>query len=582
MTADASPHAERATGSRWTPALGIVTAAAVLRLIFAALIPVFPDETYYWDWSRHLAPGYFDHPPVIALLIRFGTAVLAPFGAGATAFAVRLGPVIASWIAALATVGIARRIGGERAATRAAILITVLPLAAAGLILATPDSPLLAATAVGLYCTVRALESSPGSRDSLAWWVLTGLSLGVAFSSKFTSIFLPVAVTLAIVARPSLRARLREPGPYVACAIATIVFLPVLLWNAQHEWIAFAYQVRHGLSASKGSALRAAWRHEGDFFGGQAALASPIIFIMLAIAAGRALKRDSAHDRAADVRFVLAMVSLVSFGFFIYSALRQRVEPNWPSPAYIPAIALLATTTWSVSGERWLKAGVVLAAAMSLLIYAQGIVPILPIRPAKDPIARAYGWKELTARAEAAAQSATSETHAATWLGGDRYQEASELAFHSSSHPTTFATNLSGRPNQYDLWPGFAATARRGDNLVLVLDESDDVPAPITQLSPHFTSVHRGELVTLRRGQGVIGMRRLWILKGWHPTQQILFRISSAQRPAPSAYRLLLTPSKSLSSCRCSSSERVPTASSSASFIAASSWLSTSSPLDVM
>src|SRR5207248_142109 len=108
---------------------------------------------------------------------------------------------------------------------------------------------------------------------------------------------------------------------YVACVAATLVFLPVLYWNAHHGWVSFVYQLRHGLSAAQGSALRAAWRHEGDFFGGQAALASPILFILLGVSVARALRRD-----ASDGRFVLAVVALVSFGFFVYSALRQRVE----------------------------------------------------------------------------------------------------------------------------------------------------------------------------------------------------------------------------------------------------------------
>jgi len=345
-------------GIPWRAVL-IVSVAAFIRLVFAAIIPAFPDETYYWEWSRRLATGYFDHPPAVAWLVRAGDTLLAfVFGPVRWVLGIRLGPVLAGWIAALATVGIANRIGGGRGATRAAILITVLPLAAAGLILATPDAPLLAATGLGLYCIVRALEHPSRARGSLIWWSLAGLALGVAFSSKFTSIFLPVAVTIAVLWRPSLRERLREPGPYIACVIATIVFLPVLIWNSQHGWIAFVYQLRHGLAAPEGSALLAAWKHEGDFFGGQAALASPIIFIMLAIAVGRSLRRE-----ADDARFVLAMVAAASFSFFIYSALRQRVEPNWPAPAFVPAIVLLATATWGVSGERWFRAGVVLAAA---------------------------------------------------------------------------------------------------------------------------------------------------------------------------------------------------------------------------
>jgi 4-amino-4-deoxy-L-arabinose transferase-like glycosyltransferase len=494
---------------QWSCALLVLGLAAIVRLALAALIPLFPDEAYYWTWSRVLAPGYFDHPPGIALLIRGGTSLLRVFGARASALGVRLGPVVAGWIAGVATIAIARRIGGNAAALRAAIIITVLPLAAAGLILATPDSPLLAATAVGLYCVVRAVQSEPGSRASLRWWVAAGLVLGLAFSSKYTSIFLPVGVLASFALRPALRVRLREPGPYIACVIATIVFLPVLVWNARHGWISFLFQLQHGLSAPRGSALVAAWKHEGDFFGGQIGLASPILFIMLAIAVARSLGR-----RAGASEFALAVVAAVSFVFFVYSALRQRVEPNWPAPAYIPAIALAAASTWSGAGEKWLRAGVILAAAMSLTIYAQAVAPILPLRPDKDPIARAFGWEDVALTADSAARVASTETRTTTWLGGDRYQEASTLAFYAPGQPTTFSTNLSGRPNQFDLWPGFADRARPGDNLAMVVDDSSEPHAAVSALAPYFASTRRGPLVALRR-RGTIATRRIWLLLGW-------------------------------------------------------------------
>jgi undecaprenyl-diphosphatase len=493
----------------WFTAVVIVTAAAVVRLVLAALIPAFPDETYYWDWSRHLAAGYFDHPPVIAWLIRLGGVLLAPLGKSASPLAVRFGPVLAGWVAALATAAIARRLAGDGAAVRAAVIMTVMPLAAAGLILATPDAAVLAGIAVTLYSLVRVIEHPPGSRASLQWWIATGVALGLSFCSKYTSIFLPVGVLIAFIAHPALRPRFGEPGPYLACLIATLVFLPVLLWNASHGWISFVYQIRHGLAAPQGSALVAAWKHQGDFFGGQAALASPILFIMLAVAVARTYGRE-----VRPARFVLAIVAVVSFGFFVYSAMRQRVEPNWPAPAYIPAIALLATTNWSGVGEKWLRAGIVLAAAMSALIYVQGIVPALPIPAPKDPIARAFGWDDL---ARAADSLSTTNTTAArtTWFGGDRYQEASQLAFHLPTHPQVFAMNLAGRPNQYDLWPRFSDVARTGDNLLLAVDDGGEPHSTVTRLAPSFTESIEGELVTLRRGAGVVGIRRLWLLVGW-------------------------------------------------------------------
>jgi len=495
---------------RWHAALAVIVVAAIVRLAFAALLPVFPDEAYYWDWSRRLAAGYFDHPPGIAIVIRIGSEIAAPFRISGSAFGLRLGTAIAAFIASLATIMSARHIAGSRASLRAALVMATLPLSAAGLVLATPDVPVLAAEAVALYCIARALDSDVGSRTSFAWWTATGIALGAAFASKYTSIFLPVGAVIAIALRPSLRARFREPGPYVACIVATLVFLPVLRWNANHEWISFLYQVKHGLAVPEGSLLRAAWRHEGDFFGGQAALITPILFVLIAISVWRALQSTS-DDR----RFVLAVVSLLTFAFFTYSAVRQRVEPNWPSPAYIPAIILVATHDWNRGGARWFTGGVVLAGIVSSVIYAQAITPILPLPPARDPIARAFGWRELATSVVNEAEAESAESGKATWLGGDRYQEAAELAFWSRGQPTTIATNFAGRPNQYDLWPGFAALARPGDNLVLVLDETEELHAALRELRPYFQSVNRGMSVPMMRGQGHIASRRIWTLVGW-------------------------------------------------------------------
>jgi len=75
--------------------------------------------------------------------------------------------------------------------------------------------------------------------------------------------------------------------------------------------------------------------------------------------------------------------------------------------------------------------------------------------------------------------------------------------------------NLSGRHNQYDLWPGFPDTAKPGDNLVLVLDETTDLHSTVARLSPYFNDVQRGELADLLRGRGLIGQRRIWVLTGW-------------------------------------------------------------------
>ena len=485
--------------------MGVLLAGVLVRLVFAALIPIFPDEAYYWVWSRHLAAGYFDHPPGIPLLIRAGTAL-----AGASSLGVRLLPVLAGLVAAIATTGVASRLGANGAALRAALVITCMPLAAAGLVLATPDAPLLATSALGIYAVVRALQSPLRSRESLAWWSSAGVALGLAFCSKYTSILMPVGVVVAVLWRPTLRRRFTEPGPYLACVIATLIFLPVLRWNAAHQWVSFGFQIHHGLAVPTKRDVLAPLKRLGDLIGGQAGLVSPILFMLLAIATVRALRR-----RSSDVEFVLAVVAAFTFLFFCYSATRQRVEPNWPAPAYIAAIPLLAAMTTSSRLDSWFRAGVWFAAIMSVVIYLHAAFAILPLAPRKDPIARAAGWGDLSRAVDDASRRDTAPHEAGIWVAAERYQDASELAFHLPDHPTTFSLNFSSRSNQFDLWPGFPERAHVGDDLVLAVDETRDEHSIVRSLAPYFHSFARDTLVDLRGPHGLVTQRRIWILHGW-------------------------------------------------------------------
>jgi 4-amino-4-deoxy-L-arabinose transferase-like glycosyltransferase len=508
MSAERSPLSGDARA--WRAAVVITAAAALVRLLLAAVLPLFPDETYYWDWSRHLAGGYFDHPPMIALLIRGGTSLGSLVGAEHTPLAVRGGAVLAGAIASLATAAIARRLGGGVAARTASIVLAVMPLVATGLVLATPDAPLLAASAVGLHAVVRALESPKRSWRSLSWWTAAGFALGLAFASKYTAILLPVAITIAVVLRPALRARLREPGPYVACVVATLVFLPVLQWNAANDWISFRFQLQHGLgTAGRGSALT----RELELIGGQLGLVSPIVFVLMANAVWRTLRRP-----VDDVHFALATVATASWVFFVYSALHKSVEANWPAPSYVPGVALLAALSGAAARDRWLRRGTILAAVLVAVVYLHVLHPVIPLRPSRDQTAKNAGWSLLTA--EVVRTRETMAHGARSWIAADRYQDVSELAFHSAVVPgaaamPVFCVCLGGRRNQYALWPGFAQVAQPGDALIVVLDDTPGVHGAAVRLAPYFTTVTRAGLAPLLRNDDTVGVRRLWVLEGY-------------------------------------------------------------------
>ena len=463
----------------------VIGVAALLRLAMAAIVPIVPDEAYYWEWSRHLASGYFDHPPAIAYIIRAGTLI-----GGDTAFGVRCVAVLIGTVATVAAVALAQRFGGVVAARRAAWAVVAMPLAGAGLVLATPDVPLLAALALGLLAVDRALVTS-----HVGWWSAAGLALGCGLESKYTAVLFGAGVALALIARRDLREQWRRPGPYVAILIAALVFLPVVFWNSDHDWISFRFQLAHGLVAKGHSTI---WGRELSLVGGQLGLVSPILFVLIIVAVARAFRRESRV-------FLVACVATFIAAFFVYSAGRRSVEPNWLAPA-----VLAGTIVWAAERKKTTRleqVAIGLGAVLVAGIYIQVIVPFLPLPARRDPTAQGAGWASLAREVDGMRQGA--------WIATNRYQDAAELAFHLENHPMVYSLNIGGRPNEYDLWPLVSEKAHVGDTLLVVIPDESHTPDAIVALLPHCTSMVRGDTVELRRGREVIGARRVWTCAGW-------------------------------------------------------------------
>jgi 4-amino-4-deoxy-L-arabinose transferase-like glycosyltransferase len=515
-------------------ALALVVVASIVRLALAATIPLFPDETYYWDWSRHLAAGYFDHPPALALLIRAGTTIF-----GATPIGVRIGSILAGIVASLAIIVMSWRLSGSQQGSleqatmsdasgsallddpgaRAALLTLVIPAALVGFVIATPDAPLLAGIALTLAALERAIASPSRSAESFGWWCAAGVALGIAFCSKYTSVLIPFGVLIALLARSDLRARLAEPGPYAATLIALLVLAPTLVWNSHNGWISFTFQLHHGLGQTRGSVLG----RELTLIGGQLGLISPIIAVMAAIAVARALRRMSDARR-----FMLAVVATTIVVFFAVSAVRRPVEPNWPIPALVAALPLLATISLTRGARRWLIGGAVLGAICLLLVAAQAIVRIIPVNARRDPLSRANGWSDLAR----AVQSAESRAHgcSVTWIAADRYQDASELAFNLRDNPRVFALNLGGRANQYDLWPSIYSVAAPTDCALVVVDEGIAGESVVKRIGAASAAII-GDAIMTWRGSPV-GRRAIWLVRGIpdHPLVEV--ELSSVAKAA--------------------------------------------------
>ena len=173
------------------------------------MTPLTFDEAYYWIWSKHLAGGYYDHPPMVALVIRLGTMI-----AGDTELGVRLVSILLALPMSWAVYRTAEILfGGQRVAATAAILLNVTLMAAVGTLIVTPDAPLLVASSFVLFFLAKVLETGRG-----AWWLAVGAAVGAALLSKYTAMFFGPAILIWLIGVPKLRRWLLSPWPYLGGA----------------------------------------------------------------------------------------------------------------------------------------------------------------------------------------------------------------------------------------------------------------------------------------------------------------------------------------------------------------------------
>ena len=354
-----------------------VGALILLRGVMAGLLPLSADEAYYWLWSKHLALGYYDHPPMIAWLIRAGTSLF-----GDTPLGVRFAGVVlslpASWFVWRAAAAVLK---DEERAALAVLFFSLTLMISVELLAATPDMPSVVASAAFVYCLTKVQATHDGR-----WWLAVGIAAGLGLLSKFSALFLGAGALGWLIldrdARPGADAPnqtkwLASPWPYLGAVLALLIFAPNLLWQSRHHWETFAFQFeRVGTGYFT-------LRFLGEFLGAQFGLATPLIFTLMGVGLWRAtnLKSD---------RLMLALLVWAGLGYFLEHSLHDRVQGNWPCFLY-PALAILAADGFAATG-RWRKiwvAAAPLAAVLLLAVYVQALFAPVPLK--KDPLARILG-----------------------------------------------------------------------------------------------------------------------------------------------------------------------------------------------
>lgn len=489
----------RAICADWRSADLILIAITVLvglRFALSAALPLSFDEAYYWLWSKHLAPGYFEHPAAIAVAIRGGTLLF-----GDTEFGVRFASLVASVVASWAVWRSAAIVlARQNAGAIACLFFNLMLMIAAEGMGATPDALLIAAAALLLW-SVAELEQSQDSR----WWLAVGAAAGLALAAKYTGFFL-VGAIVAWLALTAFQSRTRVTGwfgsvwPYAGAAIALALFAPTLYWNATHDFISFHFQFGRITAGHLGVTYFL------QFLGSQIALASPGILVLAVIGS-----RAPFGAPGRSLLFALAVVWPPLLYFALHS-LHDRVQGNWPCFVYPPLAVLAASGYFSAMATdaspatRWACRLTVPAACLILLVsYVQAIFGVIPVGKT-DPIARMMGvglrpvMAEIAARARNAnARAIITTNYAATsWL---RFYERSPLPVIQLTDDRRLLSS-----------PRASANGLSGTLLYVTQHAARELPA----VAARFSQVGFSERITRSRAGRPIDVFDLYAVSGFH------------------------------------------------------------------
>jgi 4-amino-4-deoxy-L-arabinose transferase-like glycosyltransferase len=498
---DRAADRPRSFRGQWLGVIALIAAMTAMRLVYASVVDLRTDEAYYWTWSKENVLSFLDHPPMIAWFIRFGTAIF-----GDTNLGVRFAGVLAMLVTQLLLADIVRRVTND---ARAIVLALLMPEAALyyGLLMAkvSPDVAMIPFAVAMLWALVRLGESGDAR-----WWLAAGLFAGLALLSKFTFVMLLPAIA-AFMLVPAWRWRwLRSPWPWLAALIAVVIFLPVLIWNAEHDWASFRFQFVRAVATHEWSL-----RTVGEFIGVQFGLVG---FVMLPVVlSGVALTAWRGYRRGEPVPILLSTCVIVPFCYFFWKSTTLRVGDTWPAflwPAGFAAaainIAMLPREGWPAwmirSAMFWARTAVVTGIAFVVLVFLYSVAAPWNFIGRADPIGGEAGYEQVVARARAELRKT-----GATWIATTDYRTYAMMRWYFKDQVPVVQINERGRFMGFrdpgmDLIRGHTGlyVAREPDNANPVWNSTTAAREPLE----HVDRVWRGQ---------VMDSYALEKLTGWTP-----------------------------------------------------------------
>jgi len=390
----------------WTFYLSLL----LLSILQAYSTELFDDEAYYWVYAQFLDWGYFDHPPMIALLIKMGIS-LFPGELGVRFFIVLMG---------VATIWLIEKILQPNDKKLFYVLVLNTALLQIGGILAVPDVPLLFFIALFFWAYQRFEEKANG------WSALfLAQSIALLLYSKYHGLLI---ILFTLFSNIQL---LKRWYTWLVILLSILLFLPHAYWQWQHGFPSIQYQLFERVSPPY------RFWFTTDYLLGQLLITGPLTGWLLI---GSALKYRT--QTSTEKAMYWSVVG--TFLLFFISSFRSRTEANWTAMLLVPLIVLAYQyLKQETSLSKWLYR---LLPFSLIIVLAIRVFMLLDIDPIKGvPKDEFHGNKEW-------AKAIREKANGLPVIFTNSYQMASKYWFYTGD-PSFSLNTLRYRRSQYNYWP---------------------------------------------------------------------------------------------------------------------------------
>lgn len=442
----------------------LICSTTIIHILIASKLLLHPDEAYYWDWTRHLDYGYYDHPPMVAWTIwLFSFLPLSEL-------TVRLPAIFSAIFVSLLGYDMMLRLGVNRHnAWLGLVLITISPWLTLTAFIITPDVFALLFYTLTIYAGVRFALS-----HKVQWLYLVGILVALSILSKLTSIFLLPVFLSWMLLDSRQRKWLKTIHPWLSAFIGSFGGIILLIWNHNHN-NALLYRLNE-LKLGSVLTFQNSMSEASGFILSNIFMLSPWICFIIILALPRF---RTIFSKMSSGWSLILLSALLPWVYAIPTSFYAKFQGNWLVFCSVPVtiLAIGIMHYYQISNieyknkERWIRYSIYWFGFLLLL------VSFLPfIGAAQSRMKEFNGWKELGAIVDKELAEAPNPTN--TVIYSRRYQSAALIGFYAKSHPhvNTFSNGV--RKSMYDIWTNHKHNA--GKDVVFIELKRWNKTMPIT------------------------------------------------------------------------------------------------------